>query len=142
MSGIENTPDSSCCCCRWSGIKGGSSNGKSGISGNRSSDGGGICGRRGCSCSPGLSLGKLGRSSTDNDGMVLPSPLTTPTVNVPDKPNGLPIAITCSPILTCEEFPKDKGISFDSDIFSTRSTAISLKGSDPTTQIGMDCLLQ
>jgi hypothetical protein len=65
--------------------------------------------------------------------MVLPSPLTTPTVKVPDKPNGLPIAITCSPILTCEEFPNDKGVSFDSDIFSTRNTAISLKGSDPTT---------
>ena len=54
-----------------------------------------------------------------------------PDVTVPPKPNGLPIAITQSPILALSESPNLTGINFLLD--SILRTAISDNGSDPKT---------
>ena len=65
--------------------------------------------------------------------------LIIPVVIVPARPNGLPIAITCSPTSSSEEFPIIRGLrggeEEDSSVrFSTISiTAISLKISVPVT---------
>jgi hypothetical protein len=61
----------------------------------------------------GTSLGIVGRFS--EDGIDRPSPLTIPSVIEPDKPKGLPIAITGSPILSSNEFANGNGSSFVAD---------------------------
>jgi hypothetical protein len=86
----------------------------------------------------GCSFGGSGSNSfgdgwLGDDGISRPSPLTIPHVIVPDNPKGLPIATTCSPILSCDEFPKGNGESLVSDIFSICNTEISLNGSDATS---------
>ena len=50
---------------------------------------------------------------------------------MPPNPNGLPIAITQSPILALSESPKLTGINLS--LVSNYNTAISDKGSAPTT---------
>ena len=79
----------------------------------------------------GTSSGVEGRLS--DEGIDRPSPLTIPSVIDPDKPKGLPIAITGSPILSSNEFANGNGSSLVvDDIFCTCRTAISLNGSEPT----------
>ena len=43
--------------------------------------------------------------------IIWPVWLTIPVVIVPTRPNGLPIAITCSPTSSAEEFPIIRGLS-------------------------------
>ena len=52
-----------------------------------------------------------------------------PAVTVPPNPNGLPIAITQSPILALSESPNLTGVKLLSDVIW--STAISDSGSAP-----------
>ncbi|MNY76605.1 hypothetical protein D3C86_2162440 [compost metagenome] len=54
-----------------------------------------------------------------------------PDVTVPPKPNGLPIAITQSPILALSESPNLTGENFS--LVSNCKTAISDNGSAPIT---------
>ena len=63
--------------------------------------------------------------------MTLPNPLTIPSVMEPERPNGLPIAITCSPIFTFVELLRTNGINDSFFIFSICKTARSEKGSLP-----------
>jgi hypothetical protein len=72
-------------------------------------------------------MSSFGDGWVANDGIKQPSPLTIPHVMVPDNSNVLPIVITCSPIFSCEEFPNGSGTSFASDIFTIRSTEMSLQ---------------
>ena len=50
---------------------------------------------------------------------------------MPPNPNGLPIAITQSPILALSESPKLTGVNLS--LVSNCNTAMSYKGSAPTT---------
>ncbi len=53
---------------------------------------------------------------------------------MPLSPNGLPIAITCSPTCNLDEFATNSGTTFSEEKLSTIcKTAISLEGSVPTT---------
>ena len=58
--------------------------------------------------------------------------LTMPAVTVRSRPKGLPIATTGSPTSTASELPSGSGVSALAAVF-TRSTAMSLDGSVPTT---------
>jgi hypothetical protein len=58
--------------------------------------------------------------------------LTIPAVVVRARPNGLPIATTGSPTRTASEFPSTSGVRLR-ELASTRSTAMSVEGSLPTS---------
>ena len=54
-----------------------------------------------------------------------------PAVTVPPRPNGLPIAITQSPILDLSELPNFTGLNYSSDFIF--NTAISIPASAQST---------
>src|ERR1043166_2607748 len=64
------------------------------------------------------------------DGTERPRAETTPVVTVPERPNGLPTAITVSPIIRSDDVPIDAA---GRPFASTRRTATSLSGSTPTS---------
>ncbi len=59
------------------------------------------------------------------------SALTMPVVTVPDRPSGLPMAMTGWPTTTCDESPMDIGTRSLGGLLSSR-TARSVDGSVPT----------
>ena len=67
------------------------------------------------------------------DGTERPKAETTPVVTVPLRPNGLPTAITVSPMSRSEDVPIGAASNF---FASTRSTATSLSGSTPINFAG------
>ena len=64
------------------------------------------------------------------DGTERPRAETTPVVTVPERPNGLPTAMTLSPIIRSDDVPTGAA---GRPLASTRSTATSLSGSTPTS---------
>ncbi len=70
------------------------------------------------------------------ESKVLPRPETIPTVIVPLRPKGLPIAITVCPISRASESPKGKGwryFSSTSTLITARSESVSVPMASPRT---------
>ena len=63
----------------------------------------------------------------------------TPTVSVPSKPSGLPIAITQSPMRTSVDSTSGVTARSSTTLGSNSSTAISVEGSAPTTSTSTSC---
>jgi hypothetical protein len=70
----------------------------------------------------------------DGEVIVRSSAETIPVVSVSDRPNGLPIARTPSPTARSPESPSVSGCSFAAPIPVTRTTAMSVAVSEPSTR--------